>query len=384
MGNDLGIGPLAPHSVPPTGIVILTAMHLAQPRHDAARPVGIMQGQPLLHQRRHLLRQAEHDPTCAARASIFARCQDRFKLGIGQGRHHGRGHDAHGHARLGQPPDHCQTARRRRGARLHQARQVWVQRRYGNAHTHQTPLRHTPQNVEVTFDQRPFGHDGHRMATPLKHLQTATHDLVCPLYRLIRVRIGADGQRRHFVRSVRQFRFQHLWRIGPRHQPGFKIQPRRQPQIGVTGPGKAIDTAMFAPAIRIDRPVKGQIGRAVVADHAAGPFKRHFGAQNWQFFIDIPAIRLRMAAEAVIATDAVCNRPPTPRLCCLQISLHRAILEQSKNKCQKRVENQRYGSGKAPKTRRMRRAQRGPCRNLKSPTATFWIINQETSAGCHT
>src|SRR3546814_4482726 len=62
-------------------------------------------------------------------------------------------------------------------------------------------------------------------------------------------------------------------RIGFGEQPGFEIETRRQVVIGVGGTREAIDAAMFASPIGIDRLAEGDVGGIVAADDGAGAFR---------------------------------------------------------------------------------------------------------------
>ena len=52
-------------------------------------------------------------------------------------------------------------------------------------------------------------------------------------------------------------------RRSPWRRSGLEVEPRRQVQIAVRGPGVAIDAAMLAAAIRVDRQVEPDVGRVV-------------------------------------------------------------------------------------------------------------------------
>src|SRR3546814_2953847 len=54
-----------------------------------------------------------------------------------------------------------------------------------------------------------------------------------------------------------------------RSQPGLEIQPGRQVEIGVRGPGEAVHATVLATAIRIHRLAEADVGRVVAADDAA-------------------------------------------------------------------------------------------------------------------
>merc|ERR1711969_129935 len=69
--------------------------------------------------------------------------------------------------------------------------------------------------------------------------------------------------------------------------------------------GKAIDAAMFAAAIGIDRPVEPHIGRGVARDHPARALYGNFGAQGRQVFVPVPAVMDRDAGLRLEPADIV-------------------------------------------------------------------------------
>ena len=99
-----------------------------------------------------------------------------------------------------------------------------------------------------------------------------------PLDRLIGIGVGADRDGARHVAGRRQFALQQFRRIGLREQLGFEIEARRQAEIGVGRPREAIDAAMLAAAIGIDRAVEGNVGRVVAGDDGAR--RRHRDARS--------------------------------------------------------------------------------------------------------
>src|SRR3546814_7400822 len=83
-------------------------------------------------------------------------------------------------------------------------------------------------------------------------------------------------------------------RIGFGEQPGFEIETRRQVVIGVGGTREAIDAAMFASPIGIDRLAEGDVGGIVAADDGAGAFDGHLRApsRRCSVYVDRKSTRL--------------------------------------------------------------------------------------------
>ena len=308
----------AGHALAEGRIVILAAAHVADELEDVAIAVGKIRHQPFAEQVAHFQRQAQQHIAGMAHAGLRHRLEDALDLGIvdrrNDRRHHGRGR----HAGLDQLPQRFEPARRRRGARLHGARELGIERRHRDRHLDQIALGHARQDVEIAQHQRRFGDDADRMAGALQHFEDAAHDLVAPLDRLIRIGIGADGDDLRHVARRRQFALQQFRRVRLHEQLRFEIEPRRQPEIGVGRPRETIDAAVLAAAIGIDRAIEGNVRRIVAGDDLAGGVDRHAGLERRQFLELLPAVvegdarqrlvtpgrvRMRAAAAAALAVD---------------------------------------------------------------------------------
>ncbi|MNR35912.1 hypothetical protein D3C85_1537880 [compost metagenome] len=108
---------------------------------------------------------------------------------------------------------------------------------------------------------------------------------------MIGIGVGTQVDRCALITAFAQLFFQHIGGVGLGDQPGFEIQPRRHVPIGVTGPCIAVDTAMLATAIGIDRAIKGQVRRVVAGDDGFRRFDTHLGALGDGHFL-IPAVIL--------------------------------------------------------------------------------------------
>ena len=147
------------------------------------------------------------------------------------------------------------------------------------------------------------------MAGAVEHLEDAAHDFVAPLDRLIGIGIGADGDHPRLIAGRRQFLGQKLGRLRLHEQLGFEIEPRRQAEIGVRRARKAIDAAVLAAAIGIDRTVEADIGRVVAGDDLARSVDRHLRLERRQLVERTPAVvegdtRHRLVAARGIALRA--------------------------------------------------------------------------------
>ena len=71
------------------------------------------------------------------------------------------------------------------------------------------------------------------------------------------------------VAGPAQFVPQAFRQSGAGDQPGLEVQSRGEVPVGVAGPGIAVDAAMLAATIGIDRTVEGQVGGSVPGQGAA-------------------------------------------------------------------------------------------------------------------
>ncbi len=130
--------------------------------------------------------------------------------------------------------------------------------------------RHALQDVDVARDHARLGRDGHRMVEPLQHFQDAARDLEIPLDGLVGVGIGSQRDYRRYIVAVSQLGLEQGGGVVFCVQAGFEVEARRKPQIGMAGPGIAIDAAMLASAVRIDGRVERQVWRLVARNDALG------------------------------------------------------------------------------------------------------------------
>src|SRR4030095_9968585 len=101
----------------------------------------------------------------------------------------------------------------------------------------------------------------------------------------------------------------------------FEIQSRRKAEKSVGRPREAVNAAVLAAPVRIDRTIKADVGGVVARDHLAGGVDRRGGLDGGQFLKALPAIvegdprlglktsagvRLRAAAASAFTVD--CNR----------------------------------------------------------------------------
>ncbi len=147
------------------------------------------------------------------------------------------------------------------------------------------------------------------MAEAVEHLQDAPHDLVLALDRLIGVGIGADGDRARCIARRRELPLEQLRRVGLGEQLGFEIEPGREPEIGMRGPCEAVDAAVLAAAIGVDRAVERNIGRVIACNDRARLLDRDLGLERRQLLERLPAVVERCPRQRLVAAGRVRLRP---------------------------------------------------------------------------
>lgn len=266
--------------------------------------------EPVLEQSRHLARQAQQGKAGEARPGAVGGLQDAFEFVVGQRRHDGRHQHAHRHAGLRQPGDDIQARLRRRGAWLQRAGQVGIQRGDGQEHGRQLLPCQLGKQVDVPAHARRLGDDRHRMPAVEQQFQHAAGDAPVALGRLVGVGVGAHGQHLAAVAGLAQGIGQQLRGARLGQDAGLEIEPRRQVQIRVAGPREAVDAAVLAAAVGIQRLVERQIRRVVAGnDRARGVHADHGARAGCRFVAGIGQPRLAgVARGGVLASAAALGR----------------------------------------------------------------------------
>ena len=87
---------------------------------------------------------------------------------------------------------------------------------------------------------------------------------------------------------------------------------------GMARPGKAVDAAMLAAAVGVDRAVERQIGRAVVAEGGTRHLGAHFGLYQTVRLLDLPAVIVGRARPRLEPAGLVIHSPTRPQTLALQ------------------------------------------------------------------
>ncbi len=192
--------------------------------------------------------------------------EDALQLHVVQpGDHGGRKH-AGRNARPGQRRYGLQPAGWRRRPRLHAPRQAGVQSGDGKPNPDQPTCRHALQDVEIAQYAGGFRDDAYRMAEAVQHLQHRARQPQRAVDGLVWVGVGPQRHRPCDVAGFAQLALEQRGDVGLEHDLRLEIEAGRIAEIGVAGPGVAVDAAMLAAAIGIDRAVEADVRAAVPTD----------------------------------------------------------------------------------------------------------------------
>ena len=201
---------------------------------------------------------------------------------------------------------------RRGRARLQGARELGVQRRDRDVHRRQPLLRHGRDQVQVSLHPAGLGHQRERMVGLAQYLDHAAGEAQVALYRLVAVSRRADGDQLRPVGLARQLPAQQLHRVALGDDLRFKIEAGRQVQVAVRRPRVAVDAAVLAAPVGVERLAEVDVRRVVRGDEAARFFPGHLGARQRRrlFVAALPAV---VEALAQVALEPVGEAGALPR-----------------------------------------------------------------------
>ena len=284
--QQIGPGALPAHPGEEGGIIVTAAADRADRRHHLARAIGIMRVEPGTEQRRHLQRQADGQEERAARTRRRGDGQDRFHFVIGDMRHDRGQRDIGGNAGVGERADRGEPAFGMGHARFQRARGAGIERGDRDHDRGEPVRRHRREQIDIANDPIRLGGDRQRMPGFGKHRDAGARDPPVALDRLIGIGIRPERDRPHRIARPAQFGAEQFGGIRLGEQARFEIQPGGEIEIRMAGTGKAIDAAMFAAPIGVDRTIEADVGRLVARDDGARRFRRDRRAGRWRRAVD--------------------------------------------------------------------------------------------------
>src|SRR5262249_31547229 len=124
--------------------------------------------------------------------------------------------------------------------------------------------------------------------------------------------IGAERDQLRPIAGPAQFLFEELGGIWLVIELALEIEARRMAEIGMGRTGKAIDAAMLAAAIWIDRLIEGHIRRVIAGDDRLAGIEADRGTQRRQvvfLVLDQPAIILQRPVARLETTRTIGDGP---------------------------------------------------------------------------
>ena len=127
--------------------------------------------------------------------------------------------------------------------------------------------------------------------------------------------LAPKAMRRRPVFGRRQLALEQLGGALLGEQAGFEIEPGGEPHIGVGRPGVAIEAAVLAAAIGVDRPVESDVRRLVAGDDGLGLFPGDLGRERFKRLLARPAVvELLALLKLETAGDVGRGAAPAPEL----------------------------------------------------------------------
>ena len=260
------------------------------------RAQRVVDREPFPEEFLELVRQAHDDVGRRLRACRRGRFEHLLDALVRERGHYGRNHHAARHTGAGQRADHVEPALRAGRARLEPPRQRAIEAADGHVHLDQPPPRHRGEQVEVALDEGRLGHQRERMVALGEYLEEAARDAVFALDRLVAVGIRAECDRAGPVVARGEFFPQQLDRVDLGVEARLEIQARRELEVRMARPRIAIDAAVLAAAIGIDRLGERDVRGIVARNDGARVFLGDLGlARRGKLVFGGPAVVERFA-----------------------------------------------------------------------------------------
>ena len=260
-----------------------------------------MLGEPVAEQRADLARQAEDDVAGAGDAGLLGGGEDRLDLVVVEAGDDRRDRDPRRDAGLGEAAEGEEAALRRGGAGLHGAGEAAVEGGDGEAGGGEAGVGHLGEDVGVALDQRALGEDRHRVVEVAQTREDLAGDAELLLERLVGVGVGAHRHHRRAVAAAGELGAEDAGGLGLGGEPGLEVEAGGEAEEGVGGAGEAVDAAVLAAAVGVDRAVEGDVGAVVPGDDRARALDRDLGAGGRDLLVDVPAV---VDGDALVALEA--------------------------------------------------------------------------------
>jgi hypothetical protein len=220
-------------------------------------------------------------------------------------------------AGIGQGLDGLQPLGRSGGARFHLARDAAIERGHGDGDLDEVPGGHSGEDVDIAHHQGRLGNDADRMAGAVEHLEDGPGYEVLALDRLVGVGDRAKRNVFRHVARVAELLLQQRGGVDLGVQLGLEIEAGGVAQIAVRWAGEAIDAAVLAAAVGVDRLIEADVRAVIAGNDALGDFLAHVGLEGFQIAQALPTVVEGLALLVLVAADAVGARAAAAPAFCI-------------------------------------------------------------------
>ena len=182
----------------------------------------------------------------------------------------------------------------RSATRLHGAREVTVERGERDGDGDEALCSHWREDVDVARHQRGLGDECDRVIVRGEHFENAARDLQILLDRLVDIRVASQHDAAWLVGLLRKLARKQGGGRRLHENLGLEVEARRQAAIRVIGAREAVDAAVFAALVGVDRPIEGNVGRGVVGYDGLGLLEDGFRLQGRELILCRPTVIERL------------------------------------------------------------------------------------------
>lgn len=280
LGEEVGVGALADETLAEGAVVEGAVAGFTDHGEDAAGAVGDVFVEPGGEHVAQFEWQAEQDIAGVPGTGAMCGFEDAFQLHIVEGGDHGGCEDGGGDAGVRELADCLEATGGRAGAGFHGAGEHGVERGDGEPDADQVALGEALQEVDILHNSSRLGDDGAGVLEAFEDFEHGAGEAERALDGLVGVGVGAECEGGGLVAGLSELLFEEGGDIGLVDEAGFEIEAGGVAEEGVAGAGVAIDAAVFAAAIGVDRAIEADVRAVVPGDRGAGVIAFEGGGQG--------------------------------------------------------------------------------------------------------
>ena len=166
------------------------------------------------------------------------------------------------------------------------------------------------EQIEVTQNEGRFGDDRDGVVGAIEHFEDGTREPMLALDRLIGVGDGTERDDLGNIARSTQFAFEQCGGVDLGVEFGFEIEAGGMAKIAMRGTREAIDAAVLATPIGVDRLLEADVGAVVTGDDALGRLAVNLGLERGKVAQALPAVVERLASFMFKPANLVGARAP--------------------------------------------------------------------------